>query len=104
MAFAMNAPFTKYLQEGKRSFAQTLISGVGDGYAVYPRLFQQISPGERLILLDKDTRRRAEGILVGLQPNGWTLNGIQRYDVLMRDMAIVPYQSIPLERTGVAVF
>jgi hypothetical protein len=90
-------------QQGKRSFAQTLATGVGDGFALSSGQFQQLSPGDGVIVLDKDTHQRAEGILVGLVPNGWTLNGMQRYDVLLRNMTIVQYQDVPLKRWGVAV-
>jgi hypothetical protein len=41
--------------------------------------------------------------MVGLQPNGWTGNGIQRYDVLLQSLAMVPYQTERLNRHGVAV-
>ena len=90
-------------QQGKRSFDQTLAVGVGDAYALSQSQFQQVSPGDRLLMLEKETRSCAEGMVAGLQPNGWTLNGMQRYDVLMQDMVIVPYQNVPLKRWGVAV-
>jgi hypothetical protein len=99
----IHAPLSKAQQQGKRSFAQTITTGVGDGYAINRRLRQQVNPGDGVIVLDKDARRRAEGTMTGLQPNGWTGNGIQRYDVFTRDLAIVPYQSEALNRNGVAV-
>jgi hypothetical protein len=99
----IHAPLQKALQQGKRSFAQTFATGIGDGYAIARRLFQQLSPGDGVILLDKDTLQRAEGTIAGLQPNGWTGNGIQRYDVLLQNLAMVPYQSDSLNRNGVAV-
>jgi hypothetical protein len=81
-------------QQGKRSFAQTLATGVGDGYVISSSQLQQGNPGDGLILLDKDTQQRAEGTIVALQPNGWTLNGRQRYNVLMQNMATVPFQNV----------
>ena len=99
----IHAPLSKAQQQGKRSFAQTVATGVGDGYAINRRLRQQLTPGDGVVVLDKDTRQRAEGRMTGLQPNGWTGNGIQRYDVLTRDLAIVTYQSEDLNRNGVAV-
>ncbi len=80
-----------------------MTTGIGDGYAINRRLRQQINPGDRVILLDKDAAQRAVGTLTGIQPNGWTGNGIQRYDLLLRNLAIVPYQSERLNRNGVAV-
>jgi len=90
-------------QQGKRSFDQTLAVGVGDAYALSQNQFQQVSLGDRLLVLEKRTGRCAEGVLAGLQPNGWTLNGMQRYDVLMQDMVMVPYQNVLLKRWGVTV-
>ena len=99
----IHAPLKKTQQQGKRSFAQTLAVGIGDAYALSNSQFQQVGPGDDLILLDKDTQQRAEGSMVGLQPNGWTGTGMRRYDVFMQDMVIVPYQNVPLRRWGVAV-
>ena len=64
-------------QQGKRSFAQTLATGVGDGYIISSGQLQQINPGDGLIVLDKDTQQSAEGTIVAFQPNGWALNGRQ---------------------------
>jgi hypothetical protein len=90
-------------QQGKRSFAQTLATGVGDGYIISSGQLLQLNPGDALIVMDKDTQQCAQGTMVALQPNGWALNGRQRYDVLMRNMAMVPFQNVPLERWGVSV-
>jgi hypothetical protein len=92
-----------FLQQGKRSFAQTLVTGIGDAYVISSGQLQQIAPGDDVIVLDKDTRQRAEGTIVGLQPNGSALNGMRRYDVLLQNMVSVAYQNVPLERWGVAV-
>src|SRR6266436_6603061 len=100
---AIHASLKMAQQQGKRSFAQTLAIGIGDGFALSRSQFQQLSPGDRLLLLEKETRQCAEGTMVGLQPNGWAGNGMQRYDVPMKDMAMVPYQNVPLRRWGVAV-
>jgi hypothetical protein len=99
----IHAPFSKTQQQGKRSFAQTIATNIGDGYAINRRLRQQINAGDGVVLLDKETRQRAEGTLTGLQPNGWAGNGIQRYDLPLRDMTMVPYQTERLNRNGVAV-
>ena len=90
-------------QQGKRSFAQTVATGVGDGYIISSTQLQQVNPGDGLIVLDKDTQQSAEGTIVAFQPNGWALNGRQRYDVLMQNMTPIPFQNVPLERWGVAV-
>jgi hypothetical protein len=99
----IHAPRSKSQQEGKRSFAETIATSIGDGYAISLTLFRQLDPGDGVIVLNKDTRQRAEGTLVRLQPNGATGSGIQRYDVFMQNLVMVPYQSEPLNRNGVAV-
>ena len=90
-------------QQGKRSFEATLVTGIGDGFFISASQLQQLDTPSYVILLDKDSYRRAEGTLVGLQPSGWTVDGKQRYDVLMQNMALAPYEDIPLQRWGVAV-
>jgi hypothetical protein len=75
--FVIHTPRNKVLGEGKRSFEKTLESGVGDEYAIYQNLYERISPGSCVVLLDKDWRLRAEGSLVKLVQRGKTKNGIQ---------------------------
>jgi hypothetical protein len=99
----INAPKAKAEQEGKRSFVDTLASGVGDGYAIWRSLFAQLSPGCRVVLLCKDAEKRAEGRLVKLEPNGKTDSGVQRYDVYMASLREVEYKSERLNRNGVAI-
>jgi hypothetical protein len=61
----------------------------------------ELTTGESVGVPNTDSERlretalalRAEGSMTGLQPNGWTLNGMQRYDVLMQNMVMVPYQA-----------
>jgi len=90
-------------QQGKRSFAQTLATGVGDGYIICSGQLQQVNPGDGLIVLDKDTQQSAEGTIVAFQPNGWALNGRTRYNILMQNMTPIPFQNVPLKRWGVAI-
>jgi hypothetical protein len=99
----INAPKAKVEQESKQSFESTLGSGVGDGYAIAGSLFAQLSAGCGVVLLDKDQRKRAEGTLVQLVPTEKTGNGIQRYDVHIKTLKIVPYSPESLNRNGVAV-
>jgi hypothetical protein len=100
---AINASLKMAQQQGKRSFVQTLTARVADGYALSRAQFQQLNPGDHILLLEKETGQCAEGTLVGLQPNGCTLNYMQRYDVLMQNMIMVPYRNVRLRRWGVAV-
>jgi hypothetical protein len=56
-----------------------------------------------VVLLCKDTEKRAEGKLVKLVPTGKTDNGIERYDVYFENIKMVPYKAERLNRNGVAV-
>lgn len=89
----------------KRSFEQTVRTGIGDGYAISRGLFQQLAPGDPVLVICKDHRRQASGRIRRLKPTEKTANGIQRYDVFMDDLKQVPFDSggVPLTRTGVAV-
>ena len=99
----IHAPAGKAQQENKQSFETTFTRGVGDGYAIAQNLFSQLSPGCRVVLLCKDSEKRAEGQLVKLFPTGKTDNGIERYDVYFENMKMVPYKAERLNRNGVAV-
>lgn len=57
-----------------------------------------------MVLLDKDSKLRAEGRLVTLSPAGRAANGIPRYDVHTDGFTKVQYRPEALGRTGVAVF
>ena len=55
------------------------------------------------MVLSKDEKRRAEGRLDQLVPNGRTKSGMQRYDVHITDLKLVDYKAERLGRTGVSV-
>ena len=59
--------------------------------------------GAKVVLLNKDDGGRAQGRLVELVPTSKAGNGMQRYNVHVADLKIVPYRSERLTRTGVAV-
>ncbi|MGD0415532.1 MAG: hypothetical protein ABSA80_09280 [Terriglobales bacterium] len=99
----INAPKAKIRQTNAQSFETTLTSCVGDGYAIWKTLVAQVNTGSGVVLLDKDQKKRAEGTLVRLVPIEKTGNGIQRYEVHMKNLRIVPYKSERLNRNGVAV-
>jgi hypothetical protein len=99
----IHTPLSKVLDEGKRSFERTLESGVGDEYAIYQNLYERISTGSCVVLLDKDRRLRAEGSLVKLVQRSRTKNGIQRYDVYIRNLKEVAYAPEALNRCVISV-
>lgn len=99
----INAPMAKVEQERKQSFETTFASGLGDGYAIANGLFVRLSAGCGVVLLDKDQGKRAEGTLIELVPTEKTGNGIQRYDVHIKNLKMVPYRPENLNRNGVTV-
>lgn len=90
---------------GKKSFEAVLASGIGAGYAIYKKYMSILVPGCKVVLLRKDKNKsRAEGSLVKLVPtNRYTPQGIQRYDVHIKNLTVVSYKPVKLNRCGVAV-
>jgi hypothetical protein len=100
----INAPRWRVRQENARSFEEILHLGIGEGYAIYNNIFDQLSPGCGVVVLDKKQNLRAEGQLIRLVPTTRTNNGIQRYDVYIQNLTeVVPYRPERLNRCGVAV-
>ncbi len=99
----INAPKWRSDSEDVRSFDQTFAMGIGQGYAIPSRIHEQCRSGSKIVLLCKDEAKRAEGVLVKLAPTEKAANGMQRYDVHMRDLVKVPYSPEALGRTGVAM-
>lgn len=99
----INAPKQMVNSEDKRSFEQSLATGIGSGYAIAYNLWLQCRPGCSVVLLSKDEGKRAEGTLAELVPTEKAGNGIQRYDVYIEGLRRVPYKSEALNRNGVAV-
>jgi hypothetical protein len=99
----INAPTRRAQAEGARSFEKTVESCIGDGYAITRNELALITPGCTVVVLDKDAERRAEGMLVRLEPNGCTENGIHRFNVHMKELRKVQYLPERLSRRGVAV-
>ena len=102
----LNAPQHKAHAQGKRSFAKTLHTAVGDGYAIPKADAAQCLPGCRVVLLCQDRRQRAEGRLKTLKETGEkTGSGMRKYDVYIEALAEVPYSPPPsaLRRTGILV-
>ena len=100
----IHAPYRR-VKNGAKSFNAVLASGLGDAYIITPREFTILgsSRSASVVVLDKDNKGRAEGVLVKLVPTKKAKNGGQRYDVHIRDLKTVPYKSERLNRNGIAV-
>ena len=92
-------------QNQKQSFNQTLATGRGDGYAISRGLFNQLSPGDDIIVICKVHQKQAAGQIKELIPTVRTGTGMQRYDVIMVNLKPVAYthSNTSLNRNGVAV-
>jgi len=99
----INAPRWRVRQENARSFEEILHLGIGEGYAIYENIFDQLYPGCGVVVLDKDREQRAEGQLIELVPTTRTNKGIQRYDVRIRNLTKVLYRPERINRCGVSV-
>lgn len=99
----INTPSRTVDLEGKRSFENTIATGVGEGFAIARRLYDQCRPGCGVVVLSKDEGKRAEGKLVRLVATSKAGNGIQRYDVHVEGLRKVPYKPEHINRNGVAV-
>jgi hypothetical protein len=102
LTLVIHAPKARVRKDGSRSFLGTFNSGVGEEYAIYSTL-PPIPSGSKLVLLSKDEELRAEGDVLQLVPKGKAKNGVQLYDVHVRNLQMVSYKPEPLNRCGVAV-
>lgn len=101
----IHAPHSETQQNQKQSFSQTVATGRGDGYAISRGLFQQIAPGDSVIVVCKVHQKQAAGQIKELRPTEKAGNGIQRYDVVMENLTPQPYTQaeVRLNRNGIAV-
>jgi hypothetical protein len=101
----LSAPKSK-AQSGThhRDFYTILGSGIGPDYGIYPNLFGQICPGMKAVVFDRDRQKRAEGAVVNYTPTMKAGNGVQRYDVQIRNLMEVAYANPPkVNYFGVAI-
>ena len=102
----LNVPKDKVDGEGKKSYADTMKSAIGNGYAIPMSQAMQYVPGSNVVLLCQATGQRAQGRIKALKlTDEKTRSGMVRYDVCMKDLAEVPYHPAPANfgRTGVLV-
>jgi len=76
---------------------------MGEGFAIASTLVGGVKPGMPVIVLNKQRRLRAEGTVVRLEPTVKAGNGLQRYNVWMRDLELKPYADEAVNRCGVGI-
>jgi hypothetical protein len=89
-----------------RTFDTILLNGVGPDYGIYSNLIGQVHSGMRVVVFDRDVRRSAEGVVVNYVPTTKAGNGVQRYNVNIRDLREVSYTNTNPPRVnyfGVAI-
>lgn len=94
------------VKDGAESFETIIEKGRGKGYAIWEKWAKKIRPGWTVILLRADkNKKRAEGILAReLVGTGQYVNGVQRYDIHIKGLAIVPFKKeVNFNYYGVAV-
>lgn len=80
----IHAPDSQADKNLKQTFQSTVSTGIGTGYAIYSGLFEQLSPGDNVVVICKKPQKQAAGKIKELIPTEKARNGIQRYDVKWR--------------------
>lgn len=88
-----------------KDFYTIFNSGVGPDYGISQGQLVQIFVGMPVILFDRDLKRQASGTVVSYTPTTKAGNGVQRYDVRIRNLTVQPYDNPPrVNRFGVAIY
>jgi hypothetical protein len=90
----------------KRSFEEVIKTGYAVGYAISRKDYQKLMPKtSEVIIIRKNFKyeKRAEGILYKIEEGGKTPQGVQRYNIWIKDIKLVNYMSEKINRFGVAV-
>ncbi len=102
ICLVLNAPHSRFRGIGE-TFDEMLSSGAARGYILSEKQSAQLNAGCKVVLLDKETERRAEGQLKELERTEKAGNGMQRFDVHFQNGKQVAYKSERLNRNGIAV-
>jgi hypothetical protein len=101
----IHAPHTEVVANDKRSFDGTVSTGIGNGYAIWRSIYEQLSPGDHVVVICKVHKRQAAGTLRTLVPREHTGNGVQRFDVVVDRFVPERYTHADtrLNRNGIAL-
>ncbi len=101
----IHVPYSKVEESKKKSFTQTVATGRGDGFAISRGQFQQLKPGDPIVVICRTHKKKAAGQIRELIPTEKAGNGLQRYDIVIAGLEPVPYthEDVIFHRTGVAV-
>jgi len=99
----IHAPKDRAQRPSGQSFETIFMLGVGGAFAIPQKLVAQLSPGCGVVILNKDSEKRAEGSLVKLVQTGTIDNDVGIYDVHFENIKMVPYKTERLDKNGVAL-
>jgi hypothetical protein len=100
----LHAPEYQVTMNSKRSFSQTIATGIGDHYALNCNILPQAQNAKTVIILDKTSRQKATGDITRIVPtNSITGNGIRRFDIHVANLRECEYKPERLNRNGVAI-
>jgi|ERR1700733_1494509 len=95
-----NQPTTNH-----KDFHTIRANGVGPDYGISANLIGRISAGMRVVVFDRDRGLQAEGAVTGYTKTRKAGNGVQRYDVAIRGLALQQYNDPPkVNRFGVGIY
>jgi hypothetical protein len=78
-----------------RTFDTIVQNGIGPDYGIASTLIARVYPGMRVVVFDRDQRRCAEGVVVDYTPTIKAGNGVQRYNVQIRNLIETSYTNPP---------
>jgi hypothetical protein len=89
----------------RRDYYTILANSVGPDFGISAHQISQVTVGMPVIVFDRDRSLQAGGVVAGYTPTSRAGNGVQRYDVAIRDLASRQYTNPPsVNRFGVAVY
>jgi hypothetical protein len=91
-------PRSKTVAVGAASFQRMFANAIGEGYAIASTEVPHVVPGRNVVLLDIETKQRAEGklrLLTPHRPDPKTNGGMLRYDVHIDQLKKVQYAPPP---------
>jgi hypothetical protein len=89
----------------RRDYYTILANSVGPDFGISTNQISQVTIGMPVIVFDRDRSLQAEGVVAGYTATSKAGNGVQRYDVTIRDLTSRQYTNPPrVNRFGVAIY
>lgn len=89
----------------RKDFYTIIASGIGPDYGISTNLITQVTPGMPAVVFDRDRRLEAHGVVTNYMATSKAGNGVQRYDIHIRNFVQVLYTNPPkVNRFGVGIY